>query len=191
MNVNPREKRILTGGGIFVIVYVLFIFVGQPVFKEQKRIEEKIAGKIVFLEKYFAILNQKDFYEKQKTRNQELEQELTRRFLDQSKPGLAANDLQKMLEGYAQQAKVQMPRVRIEKAKFDEGILNVPIEINIVSTLRGLTEFVRLIEGGQKFLVIDELNSRRSNQTDPEELQTQLVITGYIRELESKDSKKA
>ena len=46
------------------------------------------------------------------------------------------------------------------------------------------------IENHEKFLIIEELQLRRINKTDPEDLQTRLMITGFIQELESQDGKK-
>jgi len=45
------------------------------------------------------------------------------------------------------------------------------------------------IENHEKFLVIEELRSRRINKKEPEDLQTRLLITGFIKELEPKGGK--
>jgi hypothetical protein len=45
------------------------------------------------------------------------------------------------------------------------------------------------IENHEKFLVVEELRSRRINKKEPEDLQTRLLITGFIKELEPKSGK--
>ena len=45
------------------------------------------------------------------------------------------------------------------------------------------------IESNEKFLIIEKLQSRRINKVDPEEIQTRLIITGFIQQLETQDGK--
>ena len=70
-----------------------------------------------------------------------------------------------------------------------KGLLAVPIEISIRSNLKSLSMFLMRIENNEKFLVIEEFQSRRVNKTDPEDIQTRLVITGFIQTLETQGGK--
>ena len=38
---TPRDKKAMTIGGVFIIFYVLFVFVVQPIYENQKAIELK------------------------------------------------------------------------------------------------------------------------------------------------------
>ena len=115
---------------------------------------------------------------------------MSRRFLDQKKPALAAAALQKILESYAQQTNVSIESSRIEKPKYIRRILAVPVEISIRSNLRNLSQFIERIEKHQKFMAIEELVIRRSNKTDPEELRSQLLTLGFIQSLAPQPIKK-
>jgi hypothetical protein len=61
--------------------------------------------------------------------------------------------------------------------------------MSIRSNIKNLSLFLMRIENNEKFLIIEELQSRRINKVDPEEIQTRLVITGFIQELETKGGK--
>ena len=78
---------------------------------------------------------------------------------------------------------------KVNKPKYIEGMLAVPIEISVRSNLKNLSLFLMRIENHEKFLIIEELRLRRINKTDPEDLQTRLMITGFIQELEPQDRK--
>ena len=57
------------------------------------------------------------------------------------------------------------------------------------STLRNLTRFVHMLESNQKFLIIEEVSAQRTNDTELEELLSQLTISGFIKIMEEKKAK--
>lgn len=184
---TARDKQFLIGGAVFIVFYVLYLFVAEPLYKKNKSAVQDIENKILFIQKYFAVINQESLYQQQEQANQQIRTQLEQRFLDENQPGLAAAQLQKILEELSRQSGVEMPRVRVEKARFVQGLLSVPIEVTLLSTTRGLTQFIRSVESHQKFLVIEELNSRISAKGEPEKLQTRLLISGFIHQFESGD----
>ena len=77
----------------------------------------------------------------------------------------------------------------MEKPKFIKGILAIPVEFTVRSNLKNLALFLMRIENHQKFLIVEEFRSRRINKQEPESLQTHLLVTGFIKELEPKSGK--
>jgi len=189
--ITERDKKVLIGGAIFVVLYVLVIYVAQPIYKKQKNTASDIENKILFIEKYYAVINQKNLYDSQSKINKDFNASLTQRFLAEHQPGLAAAEMQKILEDISRQAGVQLPRVRVEKVKYIEKLLAVPVELTLLSTMRSLTEFIRLVESHEKFMVIQEVNSRVVKKMDPERLQTRLLIAGFIQQFEPEANKRA
>ncbi len=187
---TERDKKFLIAGGLAVIVFLLIQFVVEPVVRMQDRAEQRIQNKIQFIERYYEILNRKSYYESKKAEIQKLNQTLNRRFLEETKPGLAAAGLQKLLEGFAARTSVPIERVRVEKPKRVNGLLGVPIEFTVRTSLRNLVQFIHQIESHEKFLVVEELATRRINKTDPEELQARLLVHGFIRDLKPQESRK-
>ena len=188
LNIGKRDKVFLIGGGIFVACYLLFFLVAEPIYKKQISIDEKIKDKINFIEKYYEVLNQTSYYQAKEVANKNTKTTLQKRFFNDKEPGLAAAGLQKLLQGFSRGA-VTIEKTRVEKPKYVARILAVPVEITVRSSLKNLALFLMRIENHEKFLVIEELRSRRINKKEPEDLQTRLLITGFIKELEPKSGK--
>lgn len=190
MKISDRDKRFLAVGGLAIVVYLLITLVINPIYSTQVRKDREIQEKIRFIEKYYEVLNQKTYYEEKSKQNEKVQQSLSRRFLEGKKPGLAAAGLQKILERFASQSSIKIDRVRVEKHKFTESLMVIPIEITLRSSLKNLTQFIYQIESYEKFLVIENLNSRRINKTDPEQLQATILISGFILNGEPEGTKK-
>ena len=187
---ESKDKRALIIGGIGLSIYIFAIFVAKPIYMKQREAGKQIENKIFFINKYYEILNQKAYYEQKNEAIKKIDTALSRRFLGQKKPALAAAALQKILESYARQTNVSIESSRIEKSRYLERILAVPVEINIRSNLRNLSQFIQRLENHQKFMAIEELAIRRSNKTDPEELQSRLLALGFIQSLEPEPTKR-
>jgi ribosome-binding ATPase YchF (GTP1/OBG family) len=190
VKITDRDKRFLAFGGLSIVVYFLITLVISPIYATQVRKDREIQNKIRFIEKYYEVLNQKTYYEQKSKQNEEVQKSLSQRFLDGKKPGIAAANLQKILEGFASKSAIKIDRVRVEKHKFTESLMIIPIEITLRSSLKNLTQFIYKVESFEKFLVIEKLNSRRINKTDPELLQATLLISGFILNGEPEGTKK-
>ena len=188
MNISQRDKKVLIAGIVFVVCYLLFFFVAEPIYKKQAKTDDKIKNKVQFIQKYYEVLNQKSYYQEKEKANQSTLVSLARRFFKEKQPGLAAASLQKLVESFSS-GTVVIERTKVNKLKYIEGILAVPIEISVRSSLKNLSLFLMRIENHEKFLIIEELRLRRINKTDPEDLQTRLMITGFIQELEPQGGK--
>ena len=188
LKIGKRDKFYLVGGGIFVACYLLFFLVAEPIYKKQIIINEKIKDKINFIEKYYQVLNQTSYYQAKEVVNKNTKTTLQKRFFSDKEPGLAAAGLQKLLQGFSRGA-VTIEKTRVEKPKYVARILAVPVEITVRSSLKNLALFLMRIENHEKFLVVEDLRSRRINKKEPEDLQTRLLITGFIKKLEPKSGK--
>ncbi len=188
MNISQRDKKILIAGIVFVVCYMLVFYVAEPIYKKQAKTDDKIKIKVQFIQKYYEVLNQKSYYQEKEKANQSTHVSLARRFFQEKQPGLAAASLQKLVESFSS-GTVVIERTKVNKLKYIEGILAVPIEISVRSSLKNLSLFLMRIENHEKFLIIEELRLRRINKTDPEDLQTRLMITGFIQELEPQGGK--
>lgn len=188
LNIGQRDKIFLIGGGVFVVCYLLFFLVAQPIYEKQITINGKIKDKINFIEKYYEVLNQTSYYQAKEAANKNIKTTLQKKFLPEKEPGLAAAGLQKLLQGFAT-GTVTIEKTRVEKPKYINEILAVPVEITVRSNLKNLALFLMRIENHQKFLIVEEFRSRRINKQEPEDLQTQLLVTGFVKELEPKSGK--
>jgi len=183
LTITPRDKKFLLGGGIILSVYLLAVWVVQPIYAKQKRVDQKILHKIQFIQKYHEILNHDSYYKSKQKANERARIILSKKFLNEIQPGLAAARLQKIIKGFALQSRVKIDQVRVEKEKKIDQMPAVPISMTLRSSLRNLSEFVYRMENSEKFLVVEEITTQRINKSNPEELKTRLLVTGFIQDL--------
>jgi len=176
-----REKVILTLAGGLALTYVFVEFIGEPLYQKQKSQKLKIESKTLFVSKYNEILNQTDYYREKEQSNKALTTQIENLFLSPSQPALAAAGLQKSLEDKARKTHVRLVQVKTEKTKYMEDLLTVPVQITVKSSLEKLSRFIQLIESDGKFLVIEELAIRRINKKEPEQLESRLLVNGFIQ----------
>lgn len=182
-NLAPREKIIMWVSVFVITAYIFMVFIGKPLYQKLKNTDQTIQSRVLFINKYKAILSQKDYYQQKVVAVRRLKKELKQRFLDSPKPALAVAGLQKIIENGIAKNSVDIIRFKIEKTRFTEGLLTVPVEVTVRSTLRNLAQFIRHIENHQKFLVIENLRTRRINKRDPEILESRLLVSGFVQQL--------
>ena len=188
-SITSRDKKSLVVGGAFIMLYLLFIFIAKPKYNESLLVNQKIQDNIIFIQKYYAVLNQKDYYKAKGEENKSIKTTLAQRFLSKTNPSLAASEQQELLEKLANKTRVNIIRFRVDKPKYTEKLLTISTEVTIRSKLRNLTNFVHLLESNQKFIVIEKILLQRINKTDLEELQAQLTISGFIKNFEEETHK--
>ena len=189
IQIAPRDKKVLIVGGVFIVLYLLFVLIAQPAFRENKLANQKIQDKILFIQKCYEILNQKSYYKAKSTENESIHTTLSQRFLNQAKPALAAAEQQRLLEELANQTGVNIIRFRVDKPKYVEKLLTISTQVTVRSKLRNLTNFIHRLENNQKFMIIEEISMQRTNKADLEELQTQLTVSGFIKKMEEEKTK--
>ena len=189
-NLSAREKLILSLALSLILGYGLVEYVFFPIYQKQKTIDQEIESKILFISQYYAILHQKDFYLKKEEATRALKEELGRRFLNQETPALAGADLQRILQELGSRNSVHIVQVNPEKPKYTVGLLTVPVRITIRSSLRHLAGYLRDIENHDRFLVVENMQTRRINRNEPEYLETRLLVDGFMQQLEPERVKK-
>ena len=185
IQITSRDKKVLFAGGTFIVFWLLFIFVAQPVHQENTRTNQKIHDKILFIQKCYEILNQKSYYKAKSTENKLIRTTLNQRFSNQTTPALAAAEQQHLIENLSNKTGVNIIRFRVDKPKYVESLLTISTKVTTRSKLRNLTNFIHMLESNQKFMVIEEMAVQRINETDLEELQAQLTVSGFIKSMES------
>jgi len=188
IKIGERDKKFLTGGGVFVACYLFFLFIAQPIYVKQVNVNKRIKEKSNFIKKYYEVLNQTSHYQTKKIANKNNTTTLKQKFLKESEPGLAAAGLQKILQE-SSNGVLNIKKTQLKKPKFIAGMLAIPIEITVNSNLKNLALFLMRIENHQKFLIVEEFRSRRINKQEPEDLLTRLLITGFIKKLEPETGK--
>ena len=189
IQITSRDKKVLFAGGTFIIFWILFVLVAQPAYLENKRAHQKIQDKILFIQKCYEMLSQKSYYKAKSKENKLIRTTLDQRFFNQTKPALAASEQQHLIENLSNQTGVNIIRFRVDKPKYLESLLTISTKVTIRSKLRNFTNFIHMLESNPKFMVIEEMAIQRINETDLEEIQAQLTISGFIQSMETSKKK--
>jgi hypothetical protein len=189
IQITPRDKKVLIAGGTFIIFWFIFTLVVQPLHQENKRTSQKIQDKLIFIQKCYEILNQKSYYKEKSKENKLIRTTLDQRFFNQTKPALAASEQQHLIENLSNKTGVNIIRFRVDKPKYLEGLLTISTKVTTRAKLRNFTNFIHTLESNQKFMVIEEMAIQRINDTDLEELQAQLTVSGFIQSMDTGNNK--
>lgn len=187
---TSRERIIVGMGLLFGLVFVLNQFMVQPLYRSQIRTDQEIESKVLFISQYYSILSQKEYYLKKEEATRLLGEELEQRFLPQEKPALAGADLQRILQELAKSNSVHIVQVNTEKPKNTVGLLTVPVRIVVRSSLRNLSGYLHGIENHKRFLVVEDLQTRRINRNEPEYLESRLLVNGFLQQLVLENKKR-
>ena len=69
-NLAPREKIIMWVSVFVITAYIFMVFIGKPLYQKLKNTDQTIQSRVLFINKYKAILSQKDYYQQQRPRKQ-------------------------------------------------------------------------------------------------------------------------
>ena len=185
--VNEREKRFLIIGGIAVILIIafnLFSWYGDT----KNRVKEFSDAKLLMLQKQINRISGKDIIENRlKSVQQELERQ-EKMLLRGNTPPVAAAALQKFLKETASSLNID---VKLERALNPADIqfyLGIPVEIGFTASTRELKDLLIKLRKSPFLLTVSELKIRVTNISKPEDIYTTLVVTGFIKKTEEKET---
>jgi type II secretory pathway component PulM len=180
---NYSQKKLLWAGG-GVVFSILIYFLGVlPLLDAAKRVEEEIVLKKNILLKY------KEYLQNRKAVEEELDQALKRyamlqqRLLSGETPQLGSAQLQEIVKRLSEKNGVAIRSFRILEPKEASGFtkISLHIEINPVSSMLSLGQFIHDIEQQEKELMISEADLLVPNPRTPNNIQGSLVISGLMK----------
>ncbi|THB80329.1 MAG: hypothetical protein D3926_07745 [Desulfobacteraceae bacterium] len=136
------------------------------------------------IDKYHAIVKQKDAVEKHLRRLDKKVTASSKVFLKRNTPSLAAVEIQNMLSKIAQKVEVSIGRIDIKKEirHKDRDYISIPVNFSMISTTRQMRDMIYYIESSQKLLKIVKVNSSVRSKKKPEQISSSITVEGYILE---------
>jgi len=178
--VTPRERIFLVVGGIII----LMIIISQAVSwysNYMKGMRELSGAKLLMLEKQLNKLAKRDVLKKEIEIIKKDIDEQERLLLRGSRPPVIAAQLQKILKEKAASLNIE---VRVERTlnPIDAGFyLGIPVEIGFVTSTAGLKDFLYALRELPYLLAISEMKVRVTNITNPVDIYTTLIVTGFTK----------
>lgn len=178
---SHRERVIVLAAALMAMVFVLFQYVIDPFLESQARIEEEIPVKRMQLEKYRQFVAGKQQAEQDLQRIENLAKRSSNKLLAGNTSPLAAANLQEILKTLSAKNMVKIRSEKVLDSKQFDYYVQIPVQIEFMSTMTDLTNFLYDIETYQKILTIVDLNIRVANRRDPRDVHATIVVAGLMQ----------
>ena len=187
--VNERERKFIIIGGIVGLLVV--IVNGFSWYSDlRKNIEEISAAKRSVLERQIEKLSEKDEIDVRfRAVTQEIEM-LEKTFLRGDKPPVAAAVLQRFLKENATSLGIDVKLERTLSPVDADVYLGIPVEIGFTASTEKLKDLLYNLRTAPFLLTVSELKISVTNISNPVDVYTTVVVTGFIKKPEmDKDEK--
>ena len=169
---------------VLIVVVALFVLVKFIVFPLVDKVSEQgttIKFKEQSLEKYVKAVEQKQSLQLKLKKLKKESRKTNSGFLKGSTPSLSAADLQKIIDGIAEENGVKIKSVKVLDSIQQEGLTAIPIQTMFNCDLTMLEKFTNSIENNKKLLTIPELKIRVKNKRKPAGISVTMTITGFVQ----------
>ncbi len=186
MKLSNRDRKLIRFGGVALVIFCVLKFGLFPLYDTfvERRTEIEQKGKA--REKYLKFLGeQADFQKRGKDRGKD-EALVQQGLLRGETTSLAAADIQRIVDEFAKQSKVDMQSVKVVDSDTKDDFVVIPVQVVFSSDLTRLVKFLRGIETDRKLLTMPELKIRVKNEQKPQDVSVTVTVAGYMKKGENK-----
>lgn len=186
MTLKPRERKFLMVGAVAAAVFVVLRFGLFPLYDTIAEQRRDIELKKTAREKYRAFL--KEYEENKKNQKSGVRDDgmIQKSLLKGETPSLAAADIQKIIDGFAKESKVDMQSVKVMDPEPKDGFVTIPVQIIFGSDMARMKKFIHSIETDRKLLTIPELKIRVKNEIRDQGITVTMQVAGFMKKDETK-----
>ncbi|MGD8697643.1 MAG: type II secretion system protein GspM [Gemmatimonadales bacterium] len=185
---EPRERRVVAGGGIACAILLLTVYAIVPFAKRWSDREAAIQAKAEQLARLQSLVDSEAALQRVVAELEQGRSLRNRRLLVGTTPALASSTLQTLVRSYAEESRVTLQRVNLsEQAEPEEsGLTPVGLQVTVLGDVYGLVDLLYFLQNGEKLLVIDELqvSSTRRRGADQQLMSWTLRLHGFYVEEE-------
>ncbi|MBI2875704.1 MAG: hypothetical protein HYY20_02350 [Candidatus Tectomicrobia bacterium] len=179
MRISHREKVFLSVGLAAVILIGVYLLLGRW-FEARAAIKEEWERKELLLAKSRRIMEKEPGLRRELAAAKAELDDLHRNLLKGKTAPLAAAELQSFLKEKATGVGLDIKRERILEPVKTDYYQEIAVEINTMSSLTRLIEFLYQVESAPLGLQIKEFQIRGDNPRDPKQMIAKLVVSGLI-----------
>lgn len=185
--VNERERKFLIYGG--VAVFFILVFYAMSWYTDMKADIQEIAdAKGFMIEKQLNRIAEMDSIEKEAAAIRKEIERQERALLKGDKPPVAAAALQRALKEMASSLRIEVKLERTGNPVDTDIYLGIPVEIGFTASTTELKSLLVKIRKSPYLLTVSEMKVRVTNISNPMDIYTTLVVTGFIKKTASDDS---
>lgn len=189
LKISQREKRFLAIGGIVAfLILTYYLVTWYKDFRASTR--EYIEAKQITLQKQLNKISEKENIQKNFEVVSADLKELEKGLLSDSKPPVAAAEVQRALKDMALSLGID---IKSERAlnPVDNGLyLGIPVEIGFTASTAKLKDMLLKIKTSSLLLTITEMKVRVTNVNNPVDVYATLIVKGFIKKPQMMDEGK-
>ena len=178
---SKRERYVVSVVLSCVVIFLAVMLVIKPFLDSQRNIREEIPVKINQLEKYRQVIAERSQTEKTLKQFQEVSKRNYQKLLSGDTPPLGAANLQDILNTLSAKSLISIKSEKVLDAKVLDFFTQIPVQIEFITTMTNLSNFLYDIENYEKALVITDLNIRAASYRDPKDVRVAIVVAGLMR----------
>jgi Tfp pilus assembly protein PilO len=182
MSVLSRRERTVIGVGVAGLLALGgYLYVIEPMLARQREVAELIPIREATLERRRLMVAQREQLAEQLAALGRKVETASSGFLSGPTAPLAASELQKLVKDLAVAAEVDVRSERVMAPVDLAGVLEIPIELTVASSVRQVVALLGRLEQTPRLLRVKDLKIRVAAPGQPRELLTTLVVSGYLR----------
>jgi hypothetical protein len=192
MKIRFSRRKVLwglIGITVSVLVYLLGIL---PLVEATKKAEEEILLKKKVIQKYGEYLQNRKAFEEDLGQTIKQYEGVQQRLLPGDTPQLGAANLQEIVKRLSEKNKIVIRSFKILEPKeiFHYRKVSMQIDFNPTNSMLGLGQFIYDIEHYEKELMVSEMDLLVFNIRMPINIQGNMVISGLMKGVKSKEKGK-
>jgi Tfp pilus assembly protein PilO len=177
------HRRFLWGVAAVLILVCGYTFGVVPLVEAKKKADEEIAVKQRILLKYVEVLGNRKVIEEALERTQKQNEEIQKKLLPGETAQLGAANLQEVVKRLSDKNGINLRSFRFLEPK-ETGLyrkISMQIELNPMNSMMRLAQFLHDLEHQDKELTISEMDLLVFNPRLPNNIQGNLVISGFMK----------
>jgi Type II secretion system (T2SS), protein M subtype b len=186
------QKKFLWGFIGMAVLILVYTYGIVPLVEANKKAEEEIVLKQRILQKYAEVIQNRKKGEEALERSLKQIGEIENRLLPGETPQLGGAGLQDIVKRISEKNGIALRSFRILEPK-EVGVfrrISLQIEFNPISSMLSLGQFIYDLENQEKKLMISEMDLLVFNPRMPNNIQGNLVVSGFMKESKFKEPRR-
>jgi Tfp pilus assembly protein PilO len=177
---SGRERVVIGAGAVVALLAGGYLSVGEPLIDRLRAAEVTVPAREAALDRRRLLVAQRPRLAEQLAAVDERLQLESTRLLQGPTAPLAASELQQLTKVLLAGASTEVRSERVLPASERDGLLEVPIELTLMGTIRDTVAALTRLEASGRLLTLKDVKIRLVAVGQPRELLTTLTVAGYL-----------
>jgi Tfp pilus assembly protein PilO len=177
---SARERVVIGAGAVVTLLVGGYLLVVEPMIDRFRAAEVTVPAREATLERRRLLVAQRPWLTEALTAIDERLQLDSSRLLQGPTAPLAASELQQLTKDLLVGASTEVRSERVLPASERDGLLEVPIEMTLMGSIRDTVAALTRLEGSGRLLALKDIKIRMVAIGQPRELLTTLTVAGYL-----------